>query len=58
MFNNKFEYVTEELKDYDNFMEQKIREEINFHVVRLTQAIEQEGGAIIREPLRSEQVSI
>lgn len=21
LFNNKFEYVTEELKDYDNFME-------------------------------------
>jgi hypothetical protein len=29
MVSNKFEYITEELKDYDEFLENKIREEIN-----------------------------
>lgn len=43
MMHNKFEYITEELKDYDDFMDSKLREDVNLQIVNLTQAIESEA---------------
>lgn len=40
----KYDFVTEELKDYDDYNVERIREEINFHVINLTKAIEGEDA--------------
>jgi len=40
----KYDFVTEELKDYDDYNVDRLREEINFHVIHLTKAIEGEDA--------------